>query len=155
MPQGWVTLAAAVCIFRSRLYQCRDRKFLISLQKCNCPMQNPHWCERAFNSNLGPLQCEAFTFLTEPLPLLSKNVFQMYDSLMKTEPISDSNEETFWAEFFLLKPKISYLENEISKLTSEQLFAGSLRSNLNRLFEESLLNLGSDHHIRWDLRRIL
>ena len=72
----------------------------------------------------------------------------MYDVLIKSESISETDEETFWSEFFLLKPKINYLENETSKLTSEQLFAGSLRSNLNRLFEESLANLGSDHHIR-------
>lgn len=30
-----------------------------------------------------------------------------------------------------------------------QLFAGNLRVNLNRLFEESLSNLSSDHQIRW------
>lgn len=76
-----------------------------------------------------------------------EKIIQMYDQLLKSESVLGS-EDAFWAEFFLLKPKINYLENEISKLTSEQLFAGSLRTNLNRLFEESLDNLGSDHHIR-------
>ena len=33
--KGWFTLDAAVCVFRSGLHQCRDRKFSISLQKCN------------------------------------------------------------------------------------------------------------------------
>jgi len=73
----------------------------------------------------------------------------MYDQLLRSDAIQETEEEVFWSEFFLLKPKINYLENEISKLTSEQLFAGSLRGNLNRLFEESLNNLGSDHHIRY------
>ena len=73
----------------------------------------------------------------------------MYDVLLKGENIPES-EDVFWSEFFLLKPKINYLENEISKLTSEQLFTGNLRANLNKLFEESLENLGSDHHIRSD-----
>ena len=36
--KGWFTLEAAVCIFRSRLHQLRDRKFSISLRKCNCPL---------------------------------------------------------------------------------------------------------------------
>ena len=34
--KGWFALDAAVCIFRSGLHQCKDRKFSISLQKCNC-----------------------------------------------------------------------------------------------------------------------
>ena len=33
---GWFTLDAVVCIFRNGLCQCRDSKFSISLQKCNC-----------------------------------------------------------------------------------------------------------------------
>ena len=34
-PKGSFTLATAVCRFRSRLCQCRDRNFSISLQQCN------------------------------------------------------------------------------------------------------------------------
>ena len=37
--KGWFTLDAAVCVFRSGLCQHRDRKFSISLQKCNCMLQ--------------------------------------------------------------------------------------------------------------------
>ena len=40
--KGWFTLDTAVCIFHSRLCQCRDRKFPISLRKHNCPLQNLH-----------------------------------------------------------------------------------------------------------------
>jgi len=43
----------------------------------------------------------------------------MYDQLLRSESVLET-EDTFWADFFLLKPKINYLENEISKLTSEQ-----------------------------------
>ena len=33
--KGWFILAAAICVFRSGLHQCRDRNFSISLRKCN------------------------------------------------------------------------------------------------------------------------
>ena len=36
---GWFTLDAAVCVFRSGLHQCRDRKFSISLRKRNRLLQ--------------------------------------------------------------------------------------------------------------------
>ena len=56
----------------------------------------------------------------------------------------------FWAEFFLLRPKISVLETEIGKVGAEALAAnaGGARSNLNRLFAECVDNLSSDHAIR-------
>ena len=57
--KGWFTLAAAVCIFRSRLHQWRDRKIPISLQKCNCPLQNLHLCEWAFMGT--PAQLKTFS----------------------------------------------------------------------------------------------
>ncbi len=45
----------------------------------------------------------------------------MYDQLLRSEAVLEPD-DTFWADFFLLKPKINYLENEISKLTSEQVY---------------------------------
>ena len=40
LRKGWFTLTTAVCIFRSRLHQRRDRKIPISLWKCSCPLRN-------------------------------------------------------------------------------------------------------------------
>ena len=44
--KGSFTHAAAVCGFHSRLFQCRDRKILISLWKRNCPLQNLKWGDK-------------------------------------------------------------------------------------------------------------
>lgn len=71
----------------------------------------------------------------------------MYEVLLKGEnPTSSSFGQTFWAEFFLLKPKVNYFETELCKLNHEQVSAA--RVNLNTLFEQSLLNLAEEHHIR-------
>ena len=72
---------------------------------------------------------------------------QMYDVLLKGEnPTSSSFGESFWSEFFLLKPKINHFEAELLKLNHEQV--SQARVNLNTLFEQSLLNLAEEHHIR-------
>jgi hypothetical protein len=47
--------------------------------------------------------------------------------------------QQFWNEFFLLKPKVSHLEVEMTRLSTEQFI--SCRQNLNRLFEECVTNL--------------
>ena len=78
---------------------------------------------------------------------LREKIVQMYDVLLKGEnPTSSTFGETFWSEFFLLKPKINHLENELTKMNHEQVT--SARVNLNMLFEQSLLNLAEEHHIR-------
>ena len=41
----WFTLDAAVWGFCNRLHRHRDRNFSISLQQCNCPLQNQRQCE--------------------------------------------------------------------------------------------------------------
>ena len=78
---------------------------------------------------------------------MREKIVQMYDVLLKGEtPSASSFGETFWSEFFLLKPKIAHFENELCKLNHEQVSAA--RINLNTLFEQSLLNLTEEHHIR-------
>merc|ERR1712227_987427 len=52
---------------------------------------------------------------------MREKIVQMYDVLLKGEPPSTSSfGETFWSEFFLLKPKINHFENELCKLNHEQ-----------------------------------
>ena len=78
---------------------------------------------------------------------LREKIVQMYDVLLKGEnPTSSSFGESFWSEFFLLKPKINHFEAELLKLNHEQV--SQARVNLNTLFEQSLLNLAEEHHIR-------
>jgi hypothetical protein len=78
---------------------------------------------------------------------LREKIVQMYDVLLRGEdPSLSSFGDTFWAEFFLLKPKISHFESELTKMNHEQVM--SARSNLNALFEKSLINLAEEHHIR-------
>ena len=78
---------------------------------------------------------------------LREKIVQMYDVLLKGEnPTASSFGESFWSEFFLLKPKINHFETELYKLNHEQVSAARL--NLNTLFEQSLINLSEEHHIR-------
>ena len=74
-------------------------------------------------------------------------IIQMYDLLLKGENLNESSfGETYWSEFYLLKPKVNYLESEMIKMTPEQVT--NARLNLNTLFEQSLNNLAEEHHIR-------
>ena len=78
---------------------------------------------------------------------LREKIVQMYDVLLRGDnPTSSSFGESFWSEFFLLKPKINHFESELYKLNHEQVSAA--RVNLNTLFEQSLVNLSEEHHIR-------
>lgn len=76
---------------------------------------------------------------------LKEKVVQIYELFFKGDDLSKNN-PTFWDEFFLLKPKVSYLENEIMKLTPDQLT--SLRGNLNLLFSQCIETLSHEHNIR-------
>ena len=74
-------------------------------------------------------------------------IIQMYDILLKGENLNESSfGDTYWSEFYLLKPKVNYLESEMIKMTPEQVT--NARLNLNTLFEQSLNNLAEEHHIR-------
>lgn len=80
-------------------------------------------------------------------PLPREKVVKMYDVILKGEnPTTSTFGETFWSEFFLLKPKVNHLETELTKMNHEQVTTA--RQNLNMLFEQSLLNLSEEHHIR-------
>lgn len=62
-----------------------------------------------------------------------EKVVYIYEMIFRTdfkEP-TKSNPE-FWHEFFLLQPNVESLENEITKLSCEQLIA--LKGNINSLF---------------------
>lgn len=76
---------------------------------------------------------------------LKEKVVQIYESFFKGEDLSNDN-PSFWDEFFLLKPKIPQLEEEINKLSSEQLI--NMKDNINLLVFQGIEMLGQEHHIR-------
>ncbi len=78
-----------------------------------------------------------------------EKIVQMYDVLLRGEDPRRSSAfgDTFWAEFFLVRPKMAVLEAELSKVAGPDA-SPALRVNLNALFEECLRNLGEEHHIR-------
>ena len=54
-------------------------------------------------------------------PLPREKVVKMYDVILKGEnPTTSTFGETFWSEFFLLKPKVNHLETELTKMNHEQ-----------------------------------
>lgn len=62
-----------------------------------------------------------------------EKVVYIYEMIFRTdfkEPTKANPE--FWHEFFLLQPNVESLENEITKLSCEQLIA--LKGNINSLF---------------------
>lgn len=78
-------------------------------------------------------------------PQLKEKVVQIYESFFKGEDISKDN-DNFWDEFFLLKPKISYIETEIEKLSIEQLI--TLQDNIRLLFIKCITTFECQHQLR-------
>ncbi|KAK9721216.1 Armadillo-like helical domain-containing protein 3, C-terminal [Popillia japonica] len=76
---------------------------------------------------------------------LKEKVVQIYESFFRGDDLSKNN-PTFWEELFLLKPKVSHLENEIQKITPDQL--GCVKENINELFSQCVETLGHEHNIR-------
>ncbi|KAF7270657.1 hypothetical protein GWI33_016378 [Rhynchophorus ferrugineus] len=76
---------------------------------------------------------------------LKEKVVQIYETILKGEDIG-SNTNFSWDEFFLLKPKVTSLENEIQKLSFEQLLAP--KSNLNELFTHCIEVLSQTNSVR-------
>lgn len=68
-----------------------------------------------------------------------EKIVQMYEVLLRGEDPQIVFGQQFWNEFFLLKPKVTLLEIEMTKLAPDQFVA--CRLNLNRLFEECVTNL--------------
>lgn len=68
-----------------------------------------------------------------------EKIVQMYEVLLRGDDPQIAFGQQFWNEFFLLKPKVSHLESEMTKLSQDQF--NSCRANLNRLFEECVANL--------------
>lgn len=76
---------------------------------------------------------------------LKEKVVQIYESFFKGEELWKNN-PTFWDEFFLLKPNVTNIENEIKNLSSEQLMA--VKDNINVLFSQCVETLGHEHNLR-------
>ncbi len=74
---------------------------------------------------------------------LKEKIVQMYDSLLRGET-THAHYEPFWAEFFLLKPKVGVLEAEVAKMATEALFSGPIKANINALFEKCVENLSEE-----------
>lgn len=71
-----------------------------------------------------------------------EKVVYIYELFFRGEdPTSDSPE--FWNEFFLLQPNVESIENEITKLTGEQLL--TVKTNINLIFEKCIEILDSGH----------
>ncbi|KAK4312343.1 hypothetical protein Pmani_016210 [Petrolisthes manimaculis] len=76
---------------------------------------------------------------------LKEKVVQMYEDLFHgTDPCV--NNARFWDDLFLLKPKMSAMEGEISRCSSEQLVG--LKENINTLFAKCVQTLAHQHNIR-------
>lgn len=66
-----------------------------------------------------------------------EKVVYIYEMLFRSDfedPVKVNSE--FWNEFFLLQPNVECLENEITKLSCEQLIV--LKKNINLLFCQSI-----------------
>lgn len=77
-----------------------------------------------------------------------EKVVQIYECLLKGEDVSNQN-ILFWEEFFLLKPNITTLENEILKISTEQL--QTAKQNINILLNQCIVILDQrdqQHSIR-------
>ncbi|XP_018578571.1 UPF0668 protein C10orf76 homolog [Anoplophora glabripennis] len=73
-----------------------------------------------------------------------EKVVQIYECLLKGEDVSQN--ELFWDEFFLLKPKVTNIENEIQKMSVEQL--QTAKQNINLLYSHCIEVLDQQHNIR-------
>lgn len=77
-----------------------------------------------------------------------EKVVQIYECLLKGDDLSHQN-ILFWEEFFLLKPNVNTLENEILKMTAEQL--QTAKQNINLLLSHCIAILDQkdqQHSIR-------
>lgn len=73
-----------------------------------------------------------------------EKVVLIYESFFRGEEKPPVNVQSFWDEFFLLKPKAVSLEAEILRLTNEQLLG--MKENINLLFAQCVETLGSNRN---------
>ncbi|XP_055377686.1 armadillo-like helical domain-containing protein 3 isoform X2 [Condylostylus longicornis] len=71
-----------------------------------------------------------------------EKVVYIYEIFLRGEDPTKDNPE-FWNEFFLLQPNVESFENELSKLSIEQLV--SVKNNLNLIFTKCIEMLESSH----------
>lgn len=80
-----------------------------------------------------------------PKRQFKEKIVQIYETLFKGEALPSPNAQ-FWDEFFLLKPKTAYIDNEIQKMSQEQLFLA--KTNINLLVTNCIEALTDSNNIR-------
>lgn len=74
-----------------------------------------------------------------------EKVVYIYELLFRGEdPVNNNNE--FWDSFFLLQPNVESLENELTKLSNDQLLL--VKENIKLLFIQSIQMLESGLHYK-------
>ncbi|XP_043208627.1 armadillo-like helical domain-containing protein 3 [Amphibalanus amphitrite] len=76
---------------------------------------------------------------------IKEKIVQIYESFFKGEDVAAGN-ANFWDELFLLRPRVSVLESELTRLSSEQLSA--LKVPLNQLFARCVDVVREEHLLR-------
>lgn len=69
----------------------------------------------------------------------------MYESIFKGEDLMASN-PNFWSELFLIKPTVSHIENEISRLNEETILL--CKQNINSLVSHCIDALSDENAYR-------
>ncbi|XP_041477098.1 armadillo-like helical domain-containing protein 3 [Lytechinus variegatus] len=76
---------------------------------------------------------------------LKEKILHIYDTFFQGKDPTRDN-ANFWDEFFLLKANVSYIENELDKLTPAGLL--NLKENINALFYHCVMALEESYPIR-------
>lgn len=80
-----------------------------------------------------------------PKRQFKEKIVQIYETLFKGEALPSATAQ-FWDEFFLLKPKTVHIDNEIQKMSQEQLFLA--KTNINLLVTGCIEALNDSNNIR-------
>lgn len=80
-----------------------------------------------------------------------EKVVYIYELLFRGEdPVNNNNE--FWDSFFLLQPNVESLENELTKLSNDQLLL--VKGNIKLLFVQSIQMLESGRCVFFKLNQL-
>lgn len=83
--------------------------------------------------------------ISGPKRQFKEKIVQIYETLLKGDTLPTSNQQ-FWDEFFLLRPKIVHIDNEIQKMSQDQLLLA--KTNLNILVNNCIEALNDPNNIR-------